>query len=116
MAMVPLIRSIRVTIPVPVIACWANVTEPKTVRAATLAKTIFAILMEASRLLTHLNKPPWRYFVPAILHPSLARRTHHVRFQHRIHHVVGGCRDAELAAELGDLAAEPGHLEPVAAV
>ena len=32
-------------------------------------------------------------------------RAHHIRLQHRIHHAVGRGRDAELAAESGDLAA-----------
>ena len=43
-----------VTVPVPVIACWAKAAELKkpaelkTVRAAQPAKTIFAIFMKAS--------------------------------------------------------------------
>jgi hypothetical protein len=37
-----------VTIPVPVVACWARLAEPIKVSAAQLARTIFAIFMEAS--------------------------------------------------------------------
>src|ERR1700682_1083077 len=45
-----------------------------------------------------------------------ARRTHDVGFQHRIHQTVRRRRDAKLKAEFGDLAAEPGQLQPVAAL
>jgi hypothetical protein len=44
-----------VTVPVPVIACWAKVTELRIVRAAALAKTIFAVFMEASGISTRLQ-------------------------------------------------------------
>src|SRR5215211_6936731 len=116
MAMVPLIRSIRVTVPVPVIVCWANATEPNTVRAAALAKTIFATFMEASPAFEPFKISHRARICSPILHPSSPRRTHHVGFQHRIHHVVRRRWDAKLAAQFGDLAAEPGHLEPVAAI
>ena len=41
---------------------------------------------------------------------------HHIRLQHRIDHAVRRGRHAEFAADFGDLAAEPGQLQPVAAL
>src|SRR5438128_2226944 len=62
-AIVPLIRSIPVIVPVS--ACWAKVTELATIRTAEPAKMIFAIFMEISRLSNSLRQAAMTGFVPA---------------------------------------------------